>query len=164
KRVWRYMTTHVERLEDLKAWVHARCDQVEQGRALAFLQRDGITGQAVGSTSIFDIEPEHRTMEIGHTWLVHPAWGTGINAEAKLLLLTHCFQALEAVRVQIKTDARNERSRAAIHALGASEEGTLRRQRRMPDGHLRDAVVYSILDQEWPACREALEARVAVVR
>ena len=157
--VWRYLTSHFTERGAFDAWLDGRVRAMEEGTALAFAQRDVATGELIGSTSIFAIEREHRTMEIGHTWLARKAWGSGINAEAKLLLLTHSFEALNAVRVQIKTDGRNERSQAAIAALGATREGVLRRQLILPDGHIRDAVVYSIIAEEWPAVRQRVAAR-----
>src|SRR5450759_3355179 len=98
------------------------------------------------------------------TWLAPATWGTGINVEAKLLLLTHAFDELGAMRVELKTDARNERSQAAILALGAQFEGVFRKHMRMPDGRIRDSAWYAITDDDWPAVRTRLEARLAASR
>lgn len=151
--IWRYMPFDVASPADLERWVAERI----QTNALPFLQRDARTGMAFGSTSIFDIVPEHRTMEVGWTWLGASHRRTAANTEAKLLVLGHCFEALRAIRVQLKTDARNVRSQEAIARLGAVREGTLRHTRIMPDGHRRDSVHYSILEAEWPAVKARLQ-------
>ncbi len=158
--LWRYMLVDVASIEDLRAWIRARLEPVAAGTALAFLQRDARTGAAFGSTSIFDLTP-FRTMEVGHTWIGASHRRTAANTEAKLLVLGHCFGALGAIRVQIKCDARNERSRRAIERLGAQFEGILRNQRVLPDGHKRNAAIYSILDSEWPTVKAGLEAKLA---
>lgn len=156
---WRYMTFDVRSPEDLARWVEARRAPMATGRAMPFCQIDRATEQAVGSTSLFDIDPHNRRLEIGHTWLAERARRTGINREAKSLLLRYAFETLGMERVQLKTDARNERAQRAIEALGAAREGVLRRHDVLPDGHVRDAVVYSILRHEWPAVVTRLSAR-----
>ena len=115
-----------------------------------------IDGVPMGTTTFLDIRPEHRGLEIGATWLAPTARGTGANTEAKLLLLTHAFETLGAARVQLKTDSRNARSRAAIAKIGAKEEGTLRRHLFMPDGSWRDSVMFSIVEEEWSGVKERL--------
>ena len=145
----------------------------------AQLQRDGLTpfaqirrhdGQAVGCTAFWD--PRHwpgrealRAIEIGWTWLAACAQGSGINTEAKLLLLTHAFEVLGVVRVDLKTDARNERSRRAIAAAGARFEGVLRSWSPSwapgEEGELRDSAMFSVIAEEWPETKSALAARVA---
>ena len=117
----------------------------------------------VGSTRFFDIFPEHRKLEIGWTWYAKDAWGRGYNTECKLLLLTFCFEQLSANRVQLKTRVNNLRSRAAIEKIGATLEGTLRADRVMPDGSVRDTVVYSIIQSEWPAVKERLQRLLSAV-
>lgn len=117
------------------------------------------TDTAVGMTAYFDIRPEHRGLEIGHTWLGRKWQRTGMNREAKLLLLDHAFGELGCVRVQLKTDATNTQSRRAIESLGATFEGILRRHMIRPDGFVRDTAMYAITDQDWPAVREALARR-----
>jgi N-acetyltransferase len=159
--LWRYMLVDVASPQDLERWVEGRVLAGEQGDALPFLQRDARTGQAIGSTSIFDISREHRTMEVGHTWIGASHRRTAANTEAKLLVLGHCFGALGAIRVQFKTDARNLRSQRAIERLGAHREGVWRSHRILPDGHRRDAVFYSILEAEWPAVEARLRAALA---
>jgi RimJ/RimL family protein N-acetyltransferase len=121
------------------------------------------SGQPVGSTSYFDIRPEHRGLEIGYTWYAVPYQGTHINPENKYLLLRHAFETLGAVRVQLKTDKRNLRSQAAIAKLGAKLEGTLRKHSIMEDGYIRDTVMFSITDEEWSEVKAGLEARLGYV-
>src|SRR5436305_4969719 len=118
------------------------------------------TGFPVGTTSYFDIRPEHRGLEIGYTWLAPAYQGTHVNPENKYLLLRHAFETLEAVRVQLKTDMRNLHSQRAIAKLGAVYEGTLRKHFILPDGYVRDTVMFSIVAEEWPAVKTALEARL----
>jgi len=162
RAIWAYMTFDVASPEDLARWVRLRVAAWEAGTALPFLVR-GADGAALGSTSVFDVSP-HRTMEVGHTWLGAAARRTGVNTEAKRLVLGHCFEALGAIRVQLKCDERNARSRAAIERLGATCEGTIRSQMTLADGHRRNARVYSILDTEWPAVRGRLDALLALPR
>ncbi len=127
---------------------------------LPWAQVDQRTGRAVGMTSYYDIDEQSRTVAIGFTWLGSRAWRTGINTEAKLLLLTRAFDELGCVRVVWHTDCRNERSQAAIQRLGATYEGSLRKHRLRADGSWRDTYTYSMLDDEWPAARDALVARL----
>ena len=118
------------------------------------------SGRAIGSTSYMSIRAEHRSVEIGSTWIEQRARGTNINPAMKRLLLAHAFDKRGAIRVELKTDARNARSRAAILKLSAIEEGTLRHHMIMPDGALRDTVVYAITRNDWPAVRERLDSRL----
>jgi RimJ/RimL family protein N-acetyltransferase len=118
-------------------------------------------GRAVGMTSFLDIRPAHRCVEIGYTWYAREAQGTFVNPAAKRLLLTYAFDDRDAVRVQLKCDARNERSRAAILKLGARFEGILRRHGIQAGGHVRDTAMYSILNEEWPEVRQKLNQRLA---
>ena len=116
-------------------------------------------GEIVGTTSFYDISSLHRSVEIGSTYYHPKVRGSAVNPEAKLLLLTHAFDS-GAVRVQLRTDARNTRSRAAIIKLGASQEGVLRRHMRTWNGHQRDSVIYSIISEEWPGVRARLLQRL----
>jgi RimJ/RimL family protein N-acetyltransferase len=118
------------------------------------------TLKPVGTTSYMDIQSEHGAIEIGTTWIGLEWQGTTINPECKLLLLEHAFERLGAERVQLKTDARNLQSQRAIEKLGATKEGILRRNLRMPDGFLRDTVMYSILPSEWPRVKASLLRRL----
>jgi RimJ/RimL family protein N-acetyltransferase len=118
----------------------------------------------VGATTYLNIEADVPRLEIGSTWTAASAQRTGVNTESKLLLLTHAFEALGCLAVEFRTHWHNRQSRAAIERLGARLDGVLRNHRRLPDGSLRDTVVYSITDREWPAVRAGLRARLAAAR
>lgn len=119
------------------------------------------TGQIVGSTRFWKIDLANRKMEIGHTWLGSSIQRSGINTEAKLLLLTHAFEVLQAIRVQFTTDELNEKSRAAILRIGAKQEGIVRNERIMPDGRKRNSVRFSIIDTEWNEVKVMLQQKMA---
>jgi ribosomal-protein-alanine N-acetyltransferase len=119
--------------------------------------------RAIDITSYLDIRPRDRGVEIGFTWVAKPHQRTAVNPECKYLLLRHAFDEQGAVRVQLKTDLRNVQSQRAIEKLGAVREGVLRKHMTMPDGFIRDTVMYSITADEWPAVRERLEARLGYV-
>jgi len=118
------------------------------------------TGRAVGQTAYLDLQPSHRALEVGLTWIGRRWQGTEVNPESKLLLLGHAFEELGCLRVQIKTDERNLQSQRAIEKLGAVKEGVLRKHMLLPDGFQRSTVLYSITDEEWPAVRAGLLARL----
>ncbi|MEU4775098.1 bifunctional pyridoxamine 5'-phosphate oxidase family protein/GNAT family N-acetyltransferase [Micromonospora sp. NPDC023644] len=131
-----------------------------RGERVPWVQRCAVTGAVVGTTSFYEVDPERRAVAIGYTYLGRPWWRTGINTEAKLLLLTRAFEELGAVRVVWHTDIRNERSQRAIERLGASREGVLRRHRLRPDGSWRDTVQYSMTVDEWPNAQVTLRERL----
>jgi len=162
--LWRWTLSVVRSREDMRRYVEAALAEQAAGTALPFVIVDRTSGRVIGSTRYGNIAMRHRRLEIGWTWLTPERWGTGINVEAKLLLLAHAFDRLGAMRVEFKTDARNERSRAAIVALGARFEGIFRKHMRMPDGRIRDSAWYAIVDDEWPAVRSRLEARLEALR
>ena len=124
---------------------------------------DSQSGRAIGATSYLDIRPADRGVEIGFTWIARAFQGTLVNPECKYLLFRHAFDEQQAVRVQLKTDLRNRHSQRAIEKLGAVREGVLRKHMIRPDGYVRDTVMYSVTAEEWPAVREALEARLGYV-
>jgi RimJ/RimL family protein N-acetyltransferase len=144
--------------EGMEAWIAASLEEQARGTVVAFAQIELTSGRAVGSTTYMDIRRADRGLEIGSTWLGKPWQRTGINTEAKFLLLRHAFEDLGAVRVQLKTDARNLQSQAAIERLGAVKEGILRQHMIVRDGFVRDTVMYSIVAAEWPGVKERLEA------
>ena len=119
------------------------------------------TGRVIGSTRFGNIVPAHRKVEIGWTWVARDMQRSPVNTEAKYLMLEHAFDVWRCVRVELKTSSRNERSRRAILRIGAIEEGVLRQHMINRDGSLRDTVYFSILDREWPAVKQRLEARLA---
>ncbi len=118
-------------------------------------------GRTVGMTCYLDIRPEHRGLEIGFTWIGKPWQQTRVNPETKYLLLRHAFDTLGALRVQLKTDGRNLQSQRALEKLGATREGVLRRHMVLPDGFVRDTVLYAVTDEDWPRVRAGLERRLA---
>ncbi len=146
--------------ETFHAWMVGALDQVAAGREARFVVL-GSGGEAIGSTSYCDLRPEHHGLEIGWTWFAPRVWGTGANAESKLLLLRHAFDRLGCRRVEFHTHERNSRSRAALAALPACLDGVLRDVKLMPDGCWRSSAVYSILEGEWERVEQLLSARVA---
>ena len=153
---FRYLFTD---LSDPSAWDAYLADALKP-EYISWATVEAQSGRAVGSTRFLDIAPEHGRVEIGWTWIAPSHQRTATNTEAKLLQLTYAFDELGANRVALKTDARNERSQAAIARLGAVHEGVLREQFRMPDGYMRSSVYFSILAAEWPAVKERLTARL----
>jgi RimJ/RimL family protein N-acetyltransferase len=135
----------------------------ERGEQVPFATLSAKTGAPIGSTRYLALRPEHRGLEIGWTWLARSAWGTGANIEAKLLLLEHAFERLGCMRVEFKTDARNERSRRALEALPARFEGVFRKHMLVGNerNRLRDSAWYAIVDDDWPDVKANLVRRLA---
>jgi RimJ/RimL family protein N-acetyltransferase len=148
-------------VQEMEALVASQLEAQGQGRVVVFAQVDLGTGRAAGVTTYMDIRPRDRGLEVGGTWLGKAWQRSGINTEAKYLLLRHAFEELGAARVQLKTDSRNLQSQRAIERLGAVREGTLRRYQLTRGDVLRDTVLYSILDDEWPAVKARLEGLMA---
>ena len=134
--------------------------RTEAGLEVAFATLDAEAGAPIGSTRYLNLRPEHRGLEIGWTWLRRSAWSSGANVEAKLLMLEHAFEHHGCMRVEFKTDARNERSRRALAALPAQFEGIFRKHMLVQDGKLRDSAWYAIVDDDWPAVKANLERRL----
>jgi RimJ/RimL family protein N-acetyltransferase len=145
--------------EEWRAWLGQALVAGASGTELPLVTSSD--GRVVGSTRFLALRPEHGSVEIGWTWLHPSAWGTGANVEAKLLQLRHAFETWGCRRVELKTDALNERSRGALEALGATFEGVHRKHMVVRRGERRDSAWYSVLDDEWPAVRERLESRLA---
>ena len=165
RELWRYMGVDVPTVDDLRTWIGKRQHGTFAGlHALPFLQRDARTGQAFGASSLFDIDVANRKLEVGHTWIGASHRRTPANTEAKRLLLGHAFEGMGCIRVQLKCDARNARSRAAIERIGAKPEGILRHWLLLPDGHRRDTAFFSILEAEWPDVRANLDRMLAQER
>ncbi len=162
--LWRLWYTSVPAPESVPAWIDAALDMRERLGAMPFVVRDRASGDIVGATRFFNVEPLHRRVEIGHTWYAKRAQRTGINVEAKLLLLGHAFETLQCIAVELRTHAFNFASREAIARLGAKQDGILRNHMLLPDGTRRDTVVFSILDSEWPAVKKHLAFRLARAR
>ena len=158
--IWRYMVQWITTPADLDAWLARAFAEQAAGRDLPWVTLDKRTGKIIGSTRLTELDLHHQTSEIGHTWLIPAAQGTGVNTEAKLLQLTYAFETLHLVRVAFRTHHANLRSQAAIRALGAKEEGTFRNHYLMPDGTRRHTVWFSLTQKEWPAAKLRLEKRV----
>ena len=149
-----------ERLADFEAFNRQVLDEQKRGVSLAFATFERSSNQIVGTTRYMNMDLSNRKVEIGSTWIA-PAWQrTVINTEAKYLMLKHAFEVWKCLRVELKTDALNLRSRNAILRIGATEEGTLRKHMLTWNGRQRDSVYFSILDAEWPAVRARLQARL----
>jgi RimJ/RimL family protein N-acetyltransferase len=144
----------------MTAYIDRALKDQESGTALPFVTVDRASGRIVGSTRYMNIEPAHRRVEIGASWLARPWQRTAINTEAKYLMLRHAFETLGCMRVELKTDALNRRSRNAIQRIGGIEEGIFRRHILTWSGRVRDSVYFSIVDREWPRVKAALEARL----
>jgi RimJ/RimL family protein N-acetyltransferase len=164
-----YEFTWVPRADEVGAYIDAQLVRAATGKLAPYAQVSLASGRAVGATSYWEprfwrSDDQLDAIEVGFTWLARSAQGTGLNAEAKLLLFQHAFEEWGVARVDLKTDARNSRSRAAIERTGARFEGVLRNWSRSwapgEDGRLRDSAIYSITAAEWPECRESLSARV----
>src|SRR6266550_6586001 len=158
--LWNSTVTIVPSRASMAAYIATALDAQAQGRELPFVIVRKSTDQVVGSTRFYRIEREHRRVEIGHTWLAAGAQRTGVNTEAKLLLLTHAFERLRCIRVEFITDVLNQQSRTAILRLGAKQEGVLRNHMVMPNGRLRDSVCFSIIEAEWPEVKARLEDKL----
>jgi RimJ/RimL family protein N-acetyltransferase len=159
--VWRWTTGRPMDDAGLRAWLDLALANAKARTEVPFATVDLASGRAIGSSRYMTIAPEHRRLEIGWTWIGSAFQRTGANREAKLLQLTHAFEALGAERVEFKTHARNEASRAALLGIGATFEGVLRRHTIMPDGSNRDSAYYGIIAPEWPATRDRLRAQIA---
>ncbi|MEQ8762621.1 MAG: GNAT family protein [Planctomycetota bacterium] len=159
--IWRWTGKTLRTREDMQAYVAEALRSRAAGSALPFATTLTETGQVVGSTRFGAIALEHRRVEIGWTWIAPPWQRTAVNTEAKLLMLTHAIEVLGCTRVELKTDALNDKSRRAIQRLGAKEEGILRKHMLTERGRMRDTVYYSLLDDEWPEAKRRLEGRLA---
>jgi RimJ/RimL family protein N-acetyltransferase len=149
-------------VEDASRHITAALAARARGVRLPYAQIDAATGEFAGTTSFADPDPTLRTVTIGYTWLGQRWWHSGANAEAKLLMMTLAFETLGAVRVVWVTDILNLRAQSAIERLGALREGVLRKHRRRSDGSWRDTVIYAMVDDDWPAAKKRLLARLRV--
>ena len=164
ERIWRWMPYDASASpETFHAWLEDALAASESGTEAAFATVDAGTGEPAGSTRYLALRPEHRVLEIGWTWLAPAYWQTGANVEAKMLMLEHAFEDLGCLRVEFKTDSRNERSRTALAALPARFEGIFRKHMLVRGGQRRDSAYYSIIDDEWPEVRENLMRRIDAI-
>ena len=159
--VWRWMPEALTSGEAIDRWIKAALLAQAAGSEFPFAVVERPGGRVLGSTRYMDVASAHRGVEIGWTWYRPDSWGGPVNPEAKLLLLRHAFEDWGAIRVYLKTDSLNARSRAAIEKLGARHEGDLRNHRIRADGSYRHSSYYSILDSEWPEVKRGLVARLA---
>ncbi len=159
--LWNLKVTNVPGPDTVEAYLAKAFEGERAGTVMPFAIVHRETGRVVGSTRFWKIDRANRKLEIGHTWLGASMQRSGANTECKYLLLVHAFEVLGCVRVQFTTDVLNEKSRAAILRIGATQEGTVRHERIMPDGRKRDSVRFSIIDDEWPATCQRLERLLA---
>jgi RimJ/RimL family protein N-acetyltransferase len=148
--------------EDMRGWVMDILSRAEKRTDLPFAVVHLASGRVAGATRYLNIMPIDRGLEIGGTWYGTDFQRTVVNTECKYLLLKHAFETLECIRVQLKTDSRNERSQKAIERIGAKKEGVLRNHMILPDGYYRHSVFYSILDSEWPDVKKRLKEMMSM--
>ena len=155
---WDFMVYgNMNTVEDMRNWVMDILSRAEKGTDLPFVAIHLASGRVAGATRYLNIMPNDRGLEIGGTWYGPEFQRTLVNTECKYLLLCHAFETLGCIRVQLKTDLRNDRSQKAIERIGAVKEGVLRNHMILPDGRIRHSVYYSILDTEWPEVKKRLE-------
>ncbi len=154
--LWKLWYTSIPHPDGMKAEIERRLDLQTAGTMMPFAIRRNDTGALCGMTTYMHIDAVHRRVEIGSTWYARSAQRTAINTEAKLMLLAHAIETLGCIAVEFRTHWMNRQSRAAIARLGAKQDGILRNHMRMPDGSLRDTVVFSIIESEWPTIRRHL--------
>jgi RimJ/RimL family protein N-acetyltransferase len=158
-RVWQFTTSRGDSPVAMREYVEKLCNASQAGSAMPFAVRELLSDRIVGCTRLKGLDRSHRHGVVG-SWYAPEVWRTGVNLEAKLLLLTHAFEKLECVRIEFHTDARNLRSRASLEKLGARFEGVLRAHQLRRDGTLRDSAIYSVLQTEWPTVGSSLRERL----
>jgi RimJ/RimL family protein N-acetyltransferase len=158
--IFRWIPYSMKTPEDFRRLIDKAFEEQQRGESIVFATVERSSGRSIGSTRFMNIDRTNRRVEIGSTW-ISPAWQrTAVNTEAKYLMLRHAFEVWNCMRVELKTDALNQKSRNAILRIGAKEEGTLRRHLLTHTGRVRDTVYFSILDSEWPEVKAKLEARI----
>jgi RimJ/RimL family protein N-acetyltransferase len=160
QELWRWIPVPVRTPEEMSAYIATALEEQARGVSLPFALIEKASGRAIGSTRYGNIDRAHHRVEIGWTWVAPPWQRTAVNTEAKYLLLRHAFETLGCIRVELKTDSLNERSRNAILRIGAREEGTFRNHMITSTGRIRHTVYFSILDSEWPAVKSGLQSRM----
>jgi RimJ/RimL family protein N-acetyltransferase len=158
EELWRWIPTPVRTQEDMAAYIKTALQEQERGVSLPFAILEKATGRAIGSTRYGSIDRVHHRVEIGWTWVARDWQRTATNTEAKYLLLRHAFETLGCLRVELKTDSLNEKSRAAILRIGAKEEGIFRNHMITSSGRIRHSVYFSIIESEWPTVKAQLKA------
>jgi RimJ/RimL family protein N-acetyltransferase len=158
--IFRWIPYSMKTPEDFRRLIAKAFEEQQRGESVVFATVEQSSGRTIGSTRFMNVDRANRRVEIGSTWIA-PAWQrTAVNTEAKYLMLRHAFEVWKCMRVELKTDALNQKSRNAILRIGAKEEGTLRRHLLTWTGRVRDTVYFSILDDEWPEVKARLEARI----
>lgn len=160
-KLWELWFTSVPSEETVDGYIKKALGDKQQGEAMPFVVIDKDTGQIIGSTRFCNAVPEHRRVEIGYTWYSKTFQRTAVNAECKLLLLTHAFETLDVIAVEFRTHWHNHASRNALARLGAKQDGVLRNDSIEPDGAFRDTVVFSIINSEWPSVKKSLLSKLA---
>jgi RimJ/RimL family protein N-acetyltransferase len=158
--LWRWTTTHVSTPDEMRRYVETALQEQREGKSLPFATIDKLSSRVVGCTRFGNIDIVNRHVEIGWTWIGREFQRTHVNTEAKYLMLSYAFEKLGCIRVSLKTDALNEKSRRAILRIGAKEEGTLRNHIITSSGRIRDTVYFSIIDREWEQVKRDLEAKL----
>jgi RimJ/RimL family protein N-acetyltransferase len=156
EELWRFTAVNAAKREDMKAYMDAALADAAKGVALPFVTIDKPSGRVIGSSRFGNIDPPNRKVEIGWTWVTPAFQRTHVNSEAKLLMMTHAFEVWNCVRVELKTDVLNMKSRNAMLRIGATEEGVLRKNQLTQGGRYRDSIYFSVLDTEWPSVKERL--------
>jgi len=156
--LWEFTTARISSEAEMRKYIHTALEGHVQGTALPFAIVDKPSGKIVGSTRYANIEPAHRRLEIGWTWIGRPWQRTYVNTDVKYILLKHAFEELGCIRVEFKTDSLNKQSRKALLRIGAKEEGTLRNHMIVQGGRFRHSVYFSIMDSEWPAAKRRMES------
>ena len=158
--IFRWIPYSMKTPEDFRRLIDTAFSEQERGESIVFATVEQNSGRVIGSTRFMNIDRINRRVEIGSTWIA-PQWQrTGVNTEAKYMMLRHAFETWKCMRVELKTDALNQKSRNAILRIGAKEEGTLRRHLLTWTGRVRDTVYFSILDNEWPEVKGQLKAKL----
>lgn len=155
--LWKLFFTSVPSPENTQSWLDLALEMQRQQKAIPFVIRETASGQIVGSTRYCNIDHNNRRLEIGYTWYASRVQRSALNTECKRLMLGHAFEVFDCIAVEFRTDWFNRRSQAAIERLGAKRDGVLRNQMILPDGRIRDAVVYSIIQSEWPGVKKNLQ-------
>jgi N-acetyltransferase len=159
--LWRWIPVPVRTPEEMAAYIETALDEQVRGVSLPFATIERASGRAIGCTRYGNIDRTHRRVEIGWTWVAAAWQRSPVNTEAKYLMLRHAFETLGCIRVELKTDSLNQKSRNAILRIGAKEEGTFRNHMITASGRIRQTVYYSIVESEWPAAKVRLEAMLA---
>ncbi|GIU07794.1 MULTISPECIES: GNAT family N-acetyltransferase [unclassified Shewanella] len=158
--LWELWYASAPHSDDMKAYIETALAGETRGEALAFAVRDRYSGEIVGCTRICNWQQQHRRLEIGYTWYSKSAQRSAVNTEAKLLLLSYAFETLDVMAVEFRTHVQNQVSRQAICRLGANQDGILRNHQILDNGTIRDTVVYSIIDTEWPEIKQGLKDKL----